>query len=111
MKLRNKHARALEWIVNHPDMLCKGKVKFIAKEVSLYKPNGDLASEIDILAYDGDLYHVEYKSSVKHFKKAVEQLQTQRDFIREIYKGTIYSIFMHPTKDKRFKKFYKRRIK
>ena len=100
MKLRTKHHNALEHILKHPEMLCKNKVKFIAKEVSLYKPNGDLASVIDILAYDGDLYHIEYKSSVKHFKTAIRQLQTQRDFIREIYKGQIYSIFMHNTKDK-----------
>lgn len=96
-----KHARALEWIINNPDKLCKNKVKFIAKEVKLYKPNGDLLSEIDVLAYDGlAMYHVEYKSSVKHFKTAIRQLTDQRDFIRQFYKGKIHSVFMHDSKDK-----------
>ena len=97
---RNKHSKALDWIVNNPDKLCKNKVEFIAKEVKLYKPNGNLLSEIDVLAYDGELYHVEYKSSTKHFKTAIHQLQTQRDFIRQFYSGKIRSVFMHRAKDK-----------
>lgn len=101
MRLKTKHDKALEWICNHPENLCKNKVKFIAKEVSLYKSNGDLASVIDVLAFDGELYHVEYKSSIKHFKDAIKQLQTQRDYIKEIYKGRVYSIFMHKLKDRK----------
>ena len=100
MRKQKKHDNALEWIVQHPEKLCINKVKFMAKEVKLYKPNGDLLSEIDVLAYDGELYHVEYKSSVKHFKTAIKQLTNQRDFIRQFYKGKIHSVFMHRTKDK-----------
>ena len=102
MREKKKHSRALDWIINNPEKLCKNKLKFIAKEVKLYKPNGDLLSEIDVLAYDygHSLYHIEYKSSTKHFKDAIKQLTKQRDFIRQFYKGKIHSVFMHDSKDK-----------
>lgn len=101
MREQKKHDKALEWIVNNPNKLCKNKLKFIAKEVKFYKPSGELAGEIDILAYDGSaIYHVEYKNSVKHFKTAIRQLTDQRDFIRQFYSGRIHSVFMHRTKDK-----------
>ena len=94
--MKRKHDSALEHIINHPDIFCKNKLKFIAKEVKIYRPDTSLLSEIDILAYDGELYNIEYKSSDKHIKKAMEQLQKQRDFIRGIYSGKLHSIFMYP---------------
>ena len=102
MRRNRKHDKALDHIVKHPEMLCKNKLKFIAKEVKFYKPSGELAGEIDILAYDSgnNLYHAEYKSSVKHFKDAIQQLTRQRDFIRQFYSGRIHSVFMHRAKDK-----------
>jgi len=92
---RTKHDSVLEGIINHPDMICENKIKFIAKEVKIYRPDTSLLSEIDILAYDGDLYNVEYKSSTKHIRKAMQQLQKQKDFIKELYFGKLHSVFMY----------------
>lgn len=102
--MKRKHDSALEYIINHPDIICKNKIKVIAKEVKIYRPDTSLLSEIDILAYDGEMYHCEYKSSDKHSTRALQQLQKQRDFIREIYSGKLHSVFMYLKNKKMIKK-------
>ena len=94
---QTKHDNGLERIIKHPNMFLKNKIKFIAKEVKIYRPDESLLSEIDILAYDGELYNIEYKSSIKHIDKAMHQLRIQRDFIKGIYPRKLNSIFMYAT--------------
>jgi len=96
--MKNKHNQALEFIINNPDIICARKPLFMAKEVNFYKRNSDdLISQPDLIAFDGVLYILEYKSSEKHRDKAIKQLQTSLDFVRETlnYNGIAYTIFMH----------------
>lgn len=93
--MKSKHTQKLIEIVNSPHIVGIEKPIFSAREVNLFRNNGEKYGEIDCLIFDGHLYHIEYKSSDNQRQKAIDQLQKQRAFIRKVgYNGELHSLLI-----------------
>ena len=91
----SKHGKRLIEMVNRPNIVGVRKPIFSAREINLFRSNGDLYGEIDCLIFNGELYHIEYKNSRANEDKGRAQLTKQRGFIRRLgYKGRLHSLLI-----------------
>jgi len=96
---QSKHDKALEKIVNNPDIFIPDKLFWSAKETNFYRTNGQLLAQPDFMGYTrkGDLYILEYKGSdnTSARSKARHQLETAKRFVEEMgFTGRIETLYV-----------------
>ena len=95
MKSEKKHDKCLEKLLTNPDIIIVKKPIITSAEIRFIDEYGKLVSKPDFMAYDGELYLLEYKNSEKRRDKAIAQLQKSLNFIRNNlhYKDKIHTLF------------------
>ena len=89
----DNHTKALDDLCARPHLIGIERVIWVAKEMKMFEGK-QLICEPDLIFYNGRLYVIEYKASLEHQGRALEQLDRASALVSEYFGGHPVKMFV-----------------